>query len=71
MTAFSEQVIKYDTELIERWGCDIDKIQPLCLDAGLPEPTFEEYQGFYVVFVSASNLRVTDSILKSKACLGT
>jgi len=50
MTAFSEQVIKYDTELIERWGRDMDKIQPLCLDAGLPEPTFEEYQGFQVVF---------------------
>lgn len=48
--AFSEQVIKYNTELIERWGSDIEKIQQHCLDAGLPEPTFEEYQGFQVVF---------------------
>ena len=50
MTAFSEQVIKYDTELIERWGSDIEKIQPHCFNAGLPEPTFEEYQGFQVMF---------------------
>jgi hypothetical protein len=42
-TAFSEQVIKYDTELIERWGSGIEKIQQHCLDAPLPEPTFEEY----------------------------
>jgi len=48
--AFSEQVIKYNTELIERWGSGIEKIQQHCLDAGLPEYTFEEYQGFQVVF---------------------
>jgi len=42
--------VLYDTELIERWGSGIEKIQQHCLDAGLPEPTFEEYQGFQVVF---------------------
>ena len=42
-TVFSEQVIKYDTELIERWGSGMEKIQQHCLDARLPEPTFEEY----------------------------
>jgi ATP-dependent DNA helicase RecG len=42
--------VLYDTELIERWGSGIEKIQQHCLDAGLPEPVFEEYQGFQVVF---------------------
>jgi len=42
--------VLYDTELIERWGSGIEKIQQHCLNAGLPEPTFEEYQGFRVVF---------------------
>ena len=42
--------VLYDTELIERWGSGIEKIQQHCLDAGLPEPIFEEYQGFQVVF---------------------
>ena len=40
----------YDTELIEQWGSGIEKMQKYCIDAGLPEPTFEEYQGFRVVF---------------------
>jgi len=40
----------YDTELIEKWGSGIDKIQKYCLNAGLPEPIFEENQGFQVVF---------------------
>jgi ATP-dependent DNA helicase RecG len=42
--------VLYDTKLIERWGSGIEKIQQHCLDAGLPEPIFEEYQGFQVVF---------------------
>ena len=42
--------VLYDTELIERWGSGIEKIQQHCLDAGLPEPIFKEYQGFQVVF---------------------
>jgi len=42
--------VLYDTELIERWGSGIEKIQQHCLDADLLEPTFEEYQGFQVVF---------------------
>ena len=40
----------YDTELIEQWGSGIEKMQKYCIDAGLSEPTFEEYQGFRVVF---------------------
>ncbi len=40
----------YDTELIEQWGSGIEKMRKYCLDAGLLEPTFEEYQGFQVVF---------------------
>lgn len=40
----------YDIELIEQWGSGIDKMQKYCLYAGLPEPIFEEYQGFQVVF---------------------
>ncbi len=40
----------YDTELIEQWGSGIEKMQKYCIDAVLPEPTFEEYQGFRVVF---------------------
>jgi len=42
--------VLYDTELIERWGSGIEKIQQYCLDAGLFEPTYEEYQGFQIVF---------------------
>ena len=42
--------VLYDTELIEQWGSGIEKIQKYCIDAGLPEPIFEEYQGFQVVF---------------------
>ena len=42
--------VLYDTELIEKWGSGIEKIQQHCFDAGLPEPIFEEYQGFQVVF---------------------
>jgi ATP-dependent DNA helicase RecG len=40
----------YDTELIEQWGSGIEKMQKYCLNAGLPEPIFEEYQGFQVIF---------------------
>ena len=42
--------VLYDTELIERWGSGIEKIRQHCLDGNLPEPIFEEYQGFQVVF---------------------
>jgi len=42
--------VLYDTELIERWGSGIEKIQQHCHDANLPKPIFEEYQGFQVVF---------------------
>ena len=41
----------YDIELIEQWGSGIEKMQQYCLDAELPEPVFEEHQGFHVVFL--------------------
>lgn len=40
----------YDVGLIEQWGSGIDKMVSLSQAAGLPEPTFEEYQGFQVTF---------------------
>lgn len=42
--------IFYDMELIEQWGSGIDKMREGCLMAGLPEPVFEEHQGFRVIF---------------------
>ncbi len=40
----------YDIELIEQWGSGIEKMRKACRNAGLPEPIFEEYQGFRVIF---------------------
>ncbi len=40
----------YDMGWIEQWGSGIDKMQKACMKAGLPEPRFEEYQGFRVIF---------------------
>lgn len=40
----------YDMELIEQWGSGIEKMRKACRNAGLPEPAFEEYQGFRVIF---------------------
>ncbi|MCI0552836.1 MAG: helix-turn-helix domain-containing protein [Anaerolineae bacterium] len=40
----------YDLELIEQWGSGIDKMRNACVGAGIPEPLFEEYQGFRVIF---------------------
>jgi predicted HTH transcriptional regulator len=31
---------------IEQWGSGIDKMRKMCVKAGLPEPQFEEQQGF-------------------------
>ncbi|MCD5401471.1 hypothetical protein LR013_02595 [candidate division NPL-UPA2 bacterium] len=42
--------IFYDIGLIEQWGSGIDKMRNACAKAGLPEPQFEEYQGFRVIF---------------------
>ncbi len=42
--------IFYDIGLIEQWGSGIDKMRRACIKAGLPEPRFEEYQGFRVIF---------------------
>ncbi len=40
----------YDMGLIEQWGSGIDKTRNACLNAGVPEPQFEEHQGFRVTF---------------------
>jgi len=40
----------YDMGWIEQWGSGIDKMCKACMKAGLPEPQFEEYQGFRVIF---------------------
>jgi len=42
--------IFYDVGLIEQWGSGIDKMRRACTKAGIPEPEFEEYQGFRVIF---------------------
>ncbi len=40
----------FDTKIIEQWGSGIEKMINYCREAGVPEPAFEEYQGFRVVF---------------------
>lgn len=40
----------FDTALIERWGSGIHRMIQACAKQGLPEPNFEERQGFRVVF---------------------
>lgn len=40
----------YDIGLIEQWGSGIDKMRRACVKAGIPEPKFEEHQGFRVIF---------------------
>jgi len=40
----------YDMGWIEQWGSGIDKMRKACVGAGIPEPLFEEYQGFRVTF---------------------
>jgi ATP-dependent DNA helicase RecG len=42
--------IFYDMGWIEQWGSGIDKMRKACSKAGIPEPQFEEYQGFRVIF---------------------
>ena len=42
--------IFYDIAWIERWGSGIQKIRTACAEAGLPEPVFQEDQGFSVIF---------------------
>ena len=42
--------ILHDVGWIEQWGSGIDKMRKACADAGLPEPVFEEGQGFSVIF---------------------
>jgi ATP-dependent DNA helicase RecG len=40
----------FEVGWIEQWGTGIGKIRDLCKAAGLPEPLFEEQQGFRVTF---------------------
>ncbi len=40
----------YDMGWIEQWESGIDKMCKACMKTGLPEPQFEEYQGFRVIF---------------------
>ncbi len=40
----------YDIKLIEQWGGGIEKMIKFCREAGLPDPVFEEEQGFRVTF---------------------
>ena len=42
--------IFYDMAWIERWGSGVQKIRTACSEAGLPEPVFQEDQGFSVIF---------------------
>jgi len=42
--------IFYDMGWIEQWGSGIDKMRKMCVKVGLPEPKFEEEQGFRVIF---------------------
>ncbi len=40
----------FDTKIIEQWGSGIEKMRTYCKEADVPEPFFEEYQGFRVIF---------------------
>jgi len=40
----------YDIGLIEQWGTGVKRMTDSCLKRGLPEPKFEEQQGFRVTF---------------------
>ncbi|MCX6690732.1 MAG: DeoR family transcriptional regulator [Methanoregula sp.] len=42
--------VLYDIGWIERWGSGIQKIRSASAEAGLPEPLFQEDQGFSVTF---------------------
>jgi ATP-dependent DNA helicase RecG len=42
--------IFYDMAWIERWGSGVQKIRTACAEADLPEPVFQEDQGFSVIF---------------------
>ena len=40
----------HDVGMIEQWGGGIGLMRQACREAGIPEPQFEEYQGFRVTF---------------------
>jgi len=40
----------FDIGFIERWGTGIGRMISACKNQNLPEPKFEEYQGFRVIF---------------------
>lgn len=52
----------YDAGLIEQWGTGVKRMIDSCLKRGLPEPKFEESQGFKVIF---SKDIFTEDYLKS------
>lgn len=53
----------FDIALIERWGSGIQRMIQACAKQGLPEPKFEEQQGFRVVFRKDA---FTEEYLKSR-----
>ncbi len=42
--------VLYDIGWIERWGGGIQKMRSASVEAGIPEPVFQEDQGFSVIF---------------------
>jgi ATP-dependent DNA helicase RecG len=46
--------VLYDMGYIEQWGSGMERMRQACLEANLPEPRFEEYQGgFRIAFSKA------------------
>lgn len=54
--------IFYDIGWIEQWGSGIDKMRKACTEAGIPEPQFEEYQGFRVIFRKEEDIYTEDNL---------
>ena len=44
--------VLYDMGYIEQWGSGMERMRRACLEANLPEPRFEEYQGGFGVTFS-------------------
>lgn len=40
----------FDISFIERWGSGIERMMQACIKQGMPEPKFDEQQGFRVIF---------------------
>ncbi len=52
--------IFYYAGMIEQWGGGTQLILNECKAAGMPEPAFEQEQGFRVTFRKAAQLAKTD-----------